>query len=121
MRRAPQKTQPASPQRKIKIVPLGIHGFDQVDLPLPVPSLQRLLALDRTADVPVFLISDETGASVFPGKARRQPLAMLIDAALQIGCYADIERAIFLVGDDVNISRHSGRVRGCGSQGQALG
>ncbi len=108
----------ASQQRRMEIIPFGIDRLDQIDLPSPVPAFQRLLALYRTADIPILLVPDETGAAI----TRQSPasaLTMFIDAALQIGCHADIERTVFLVGDDVDISRHAGRVLGRGSQGQA--
>lgn len=91
--------------------------LDQRDFPGAVPALQRFSPLDGCSDRAVFLVPDQLLAAVFRREPRRQRLAMLKDAAFQIGGDADVERAMLVVGNDVDISRHAGRMLGIGSSG----
>src|SRR4051794_4715104 len=47
-------------QRLVEVVPFRVHAVDEADLPGARPVLDRLLALDRVADVFETLVVDET-------------------------------------------------------------
>lgn len=54
----PEDPRPSLPKLVIQIPPIRVHRLDQLDLPLPVPSLERFFALDRRADRSMLLIPD---------------------------------------------------------------
>ena len=72
-------------------------------------------------DIPELLVPNELLAAVFRGEAGCLCFAMFVDAAFEIGRHADVERAVFMVGNDVDISRHTSRMLVIGSSGQARG
>ncbi len=108
-----------SPELRIEVALVWIETFDDFDLPLSIPALEGLLALDRRSYVIVLLMANHTIASIFARKTGCDALAMLPNAPFNIGRDADIQRAAFLIGDDVNTSCHACRMLGDGSSGKA--
>ena len=77
-----------------KVAPLGIVAFDQIELPLARPLLQRLFALDSVADALEELTMYELGHAIFLSEAGHQSLLVLIDSSSDVVCYSYIERSI---------------------------
>ena len=102
----------SSPQAAIKFLPVRVHHLDEGDLAGTGPLLQGLFAGDGVADVEVVLVLDETLAAVAAGEALGGFGLVLVDAAGEVGRDADIERAVALACEDVDVSGHSQMVRG---------
>jgi hypothetical protein len=97
---ARSQRQQAQPHRKVP--PLGVLGVDEVDLPLPVPPLELLLAQDRGLHLAEHLEVDEAVDPVAAGEAREQSLAVLHQALDQVRRDADIDRAVVPVREEIN-------------------
>ena len=82
----------AQPHRQV--MPIAIGRVDQVDLPLPVPVLELLLARDRGDHVAKHLKMDQQVHFVTRRKPRRRRIAVLPKAGDEIGRHADIQRAV---------------------------
>ena len=83
-------------------MPVGILAFNQVDLPLPVPALQLLLARDGGADIAELLEPDEAMDVVAACEALDLTVSMLPKSRDQIAGNADVKRAVRLAGKDVD-------------------
>lgn len=92
-----RKTQP-----HCEVHPIRILAFDQVDLPLPVPSLELLFAQDRPLHVAKLLEANQHVHAIIGGEAGQRFAAMLPQPRKQIGCHADVERAVSLAGEDID-------------------
>ncbi|WP_443025074.1 hypothetical protein [Sphingomonas sp. M1-B02] len=73
-----------------QIAPIRVQGFDQFDLPGPVPFLDALLADDRVLDFVVMLDIDEANSRVLRGKLAAGVFAVLGDALGDRGGYAGV-------------------------------
>src|SRR5215212_8596362 len=95
----------------VPILPFGVHGVDEPDLPGARPVLHRALALDRVADVLEALVPDEPPQPV----CLREPLdgagAVLPRAQREVGGHAEIERAVAPIAHQVHPAarRHGAR------------
>src|SRR5215212_5934864 len=95
----------------VPILPFGVHGVDEPDLPGARPVLHRALALDRVADVLEALVPDEPPQPV----CLREPLdgagAVLPRAQREIGGHAEIERAVAPIAHQIHPAalRHGAR------------
>ena len=70
--------------------------------------LGRALALDGVADVGMGLVSDEASQAVALSEAVHRAGAVLPDAAAEVACHAEVERAVGAVGDDVDVAAAHG-------------
>src|SRR3546814_12720897 len=103
-----------------EVGPLRIVALDQVDLPRARPALQRLLAADCRLDAVKHIEIDE-GLHALPlREAFDEPLAMLIDAAWQVVCHADVERAIGPAGKTIDVVRHAPQLAPLRPSGSSL-
>ena len=82
-----------SNEGRIQVLPFGIAAFDQLDLPLPPPSLDALFLGNGVGDVIELLIPDEPRHIVFGSEAGQHLVAMLPHPASQISGHAGVERA----------------------------
>ena len=76
-----------------EIIPVRVGLFDQPDLPIALPGLERFLPADRQQDIRVMFDEDQVRQSVFAAENRSGAAPMLIDARGEIGSDADIEDA----------------------------
>ena len=99
------------PQRHGQITPLGIGAIDQVDLPLPAPVLELLLARDRMVHIAEHLEVDEAIDGVAGGETRRRAITVLPDALYQVRGDTDVQRAVVPVRKNVDarvaLDRHA--------------
>src|SRR5690606_22335711 len=77
-------------------------GIDQVDLPLPAPALELLVAGDRTVHIAECLEVDETDHAVSGGEARNGAGTVFPQAFHQVRGHADIDRAVMPAGENVD-------------------
>src|SRR5215212_7787005 len=95
----------------VQVLPFGVHGVDEPDLPGARPVLHRALALDRVADVLEALVPDEPPQPV----CLREPLdgagAVLPGAQREVGGHAEIERAVAPIAHQIHPAalRHGAR------------
>src|ERR1700722_11948442 len=89
-------------QCRIQIIPIGIHLVNEADFPRARPMLDRLLALNRVADIVELLLVDEKLEPVSLRESVDQPLAMLIDASEQIAGDTDVKYSATSVGHEVD-------------------
>ena len=85
-----------------KINPLGIFGFNQIDLPTATPVFQLLLSGDRVGHVAKHLEADKAIHRIFRRISGRQLVAVLEQALDQVRRYAYVERAVRLAGEYVD-------------------
>ncbi len=85
-----------------KVRPMWILALEQVDLPLPMPSLELFLTGNRARHVAEHLEMNEAVDVVTPGEAGNDAVAMLPEPARQVRRDADVERAIMPIGKDVD-------------------
>jgi hypothetical protein len=85
-----------------KVAPVRVGRLDQIDLPRTVPVLQLLLAGNRREHVAVHLEPYEPLDLVLLGEAWRHRFAMLPQSLFEVGCYADVECAAWLAGENVD-------------------
>lgn len=76
-------------------------GFDQLDLPLPLPVLDLLLARDRGVHRPGEFEPDERFDAIAFGEAVEVVDPMLADALDQVRGDAGVERAVARAGHDI--------------------
>jgi hypothetical protein len=97
----------AQPRRQI--VPVRVFAFDQIDLPLPTPVFQLLLARDGGGHVVEQFVADEAVDAVLACEARNCSAAVLPQAGDQVAGHADVEGAVRLAGEDVDAGLAFGR------------
>jgi hypothetical protein len=90
----------AQPHRQIP--PLGIRLVDEVDLPLPMPTLQLLLTQDRSLHVCEQFEADKPVNFVLRRKSRRRAFAVLPNPTEQIRSNAGIKRPVMTTGENVD-------------------
>src|SRR3546814_1809978 len=89
-------------------------------LPRARPAFQRLLAADGRLDAVKHIEIDEGLHAVPLREAVDEPLAMLIDAAWQVVCHADVERAIGPAGKTIDVVRHAPQLAPLRPSGSSL-
>ena len=100
LRFARSKRWQAQPYRQVG--PLRVALVDQIDLPLPMPALQLLLAQDRRFHLAEQFIVYEQVDGVLRGESRKRIVAMLPEPGDEVGGYADVDRAVGLARKDVD-------------------
>jgi hypothetical protein len=90
----------AQPHRQVP--PFRVLGIDQVDLPLPAPILELLLANDGPFHVPEHLEMDEPEDGVARGEAGQQPFAMLHEPLEKVRRDANVNRAVLPVREKID-------------------
>src|SRR3546814_13275812 len=103
-----------------EVGPLRIVALDQGDLPRARPAFQRLLAADGRLDAVKHLELDEGLHAVPLREAVDEPLAMLLDAAWQVVCHADVARAIGPAGKTIAVVRPAPRLAPLRPSGSSL-
>ena len=81
---------------------MRVGRLDEIDFPRPVPVLQLLLAGYRRKHVPVHFEPDQPFDAVLVRKPRLRALAVLPQAAFEVGCYTDVQRAPRLARKDIH-------------------
>src|SRR3546814_613708 len=95
------------PNRQID--PPRIFGFDQIDLPLPMPTLELLFPTDGLLHRVAHFETDEIVDGISPGEARNAVRAVLMQASQQVRRHPNIDRAIGLAGEDIDPRRSEER------------
>jgi hypothetical protein len=85
-----------------QVPPLRVLGVDEVDLPLPMPSLELLLAHDRPLHVAEHLEMDEAVDFVARGEAGEHSLAMLDKPLEQVRGDTDVDGTVVPAREDVD-------------------
>jgi hypothetical protein len=96
--RLPFNQSPFNPQ----IPPLRVILLDQVDLPLPVPVLQLLLARNRFGHPVKRFGVHQADRAIIRRKTWRRSRAVLVQSRCEVGRDADVERAALLAGENVS-------------------
>lgn len=86
-----------------QISPMWVLFLDELALPIPPPSLQLLLARDRDGIVVERLPTNERVHAVAFGESRNKTLLMFNYAANEIVRYADVQRALWLACEDIDV------------------
>ena len=94
------KRQQAQPNRQI--MPIGVLALDQIDLPLPMPAFQLLLAGNGAFHVAEQFVAHEAVDLVATGEAFDGFIAMMPQSANQVAGDAYVKRPMSLTGEDVN-------------------
>jgi hypothetical protein len=90
-------------QPLIQIMPVGILFFDEANLPVAFPAFQACLALYSLANVFVDLKVDQRMDMVLLGEAFHYIAFVLIDALDEIGRHTNIQCAVLLAREDINV------------------
>ena len=85
-----------------KVDPLRVFAFDQIDLPLPMPSLELLFACDGGQHVLEKFIPSQQMDAILRSEALNLACAMLIETRKQIGSDANVQRPVGFAGEDVD-------------------
>jgi hypothetical protein len=75
---------------RIKVAPVRIRPFNQLNFPSPPPSLDRFLTKDRRLHGPVHLIPDQSMDLVFPGETFHLIVLVLPNSAGEVGSDTDV-------------------------------
>ena len=94
------KRRQAQPHRQIR--PMRIALVDQVDLPLPMPTLQLLLAHDRWLHVAEQLKVDKAMDGIARGESGERIVAMLPHSRDKIGRYTGVKSAVMPARKDID-------------------
>ena len=88
--------------RIMQILPVGVHGFDQPDLPPPLPFLYLLFSGNGLFHGMAMLVPNKYFDVMLRGKARRRFVLVIANALPQCACHPDIERSAITACQDVN-------------------
>jgi len=99
----PGLARPSTTLRQVhrKVLPFGIPGVDQSNLPCSRPPLHGSLAPDGIRDVGVRFVIDQTMQLVAAGEYRAEATLVPRYASRKIARHADKRRSVRSVGDDV--------------------
>src|SRR5215213_4456795 len=89
-----------------KVLPFRITLLDQLDLPLPAPTLHPFLGRDRLQRIIEGFGIDEAKHLLLPDESRAPALAVLDDALSQAVGDADVQSAAALARHDVDAVGH---------------
>ena len=81
---------------------MGILAFDKVDLPLPMPALELLLARDRFVHGFELFEADQTIDPVSGCEALHLAGSVLIQPCDQVRSHADVQRSVWLTRKNVD-------------------
>ena len=90
-------------QPLIKIQPLRIVGFNQLQLPRPPPALDPLLASDGFSDRVMRFVPDQSMDVVGLGEAWYGASPMFIDAPSKIIGHPDVQGSVSLTGQNIDV------------------
>jgi hypothetical protein len=93
-------------QSLVEIIPFGIEGVDEPDLPGSRPMFHRFLFLDRGADIVENFIIDQVLESVSPREAVDQAFAMFETPLRQIAGDAGVKYSVAPTAHHVNVCGH---------------
>jgi hypothetical protein len=93
----------SSEQRRIQVLPLGVHLLDQPDLPRTGPLLDVLFPLNGWQDLLVPLEPNQALQAVSARESRLAACSVLPTTPDNVRRYANLQRAILSVRHDVNI------------------
>src|SRR6185503_5392286 len=86
---------------RIQIAPVRIGFLDELDLPRPLPRLDRLFAADGGFHRLMHFEPDEVVYAMTPSEALGHAVSVLPDTRRKVGSDADIQRAIEATGEQV--------------------
>jgi hypothetical protein len=89
--------------------PIRINRFDKLNFPRALPSFHRFFAGNGVADIEEMFDIDEARDIVAVGEPGNDFAFVLKDTARQITGDADVKRAMFFDGKNVNDTAHAGR------------
>src|SRR3546814_9620693 len=89
-----------------EVAPGWVGLLDERELPFPIPTLQRLLALDGGLDAFMHFEEHENLHLVPPGEAVDDGSAVLVNPPHEVVRHADVERAVALTRHDVDVAGH---------------
>jgi hypothetical protein len=89
---------PFNPQ----IAPFGVKRFNEVDLPLPMPPLQLLLARNCIGHPVKSLCVDQADRAIIRRKTWCRPRAMLVQSRRKVRRDANVKRSALLAGENVS-------------------
>jgi hypothetical protein len=96
----------ASRREVCEFTPIWIDGLNEFDFPGALPSLHGFFSRNSVTDIKEMLDIDKSSDIVAAGKAGNEFVFMLKDATRQIAGNADIKRAIFFAGENINNTTH---------------
>src|SRR5215208_5065793 len=99
-----QAPQEPSKQRRIEVVPVGIHLLDFAQLPNTLPLLHLEFAQTSLVQVVVSRIPDEQLAPIFPREAADETVAVLPRALHEIARDPDVQGAVSSARHDVDVA-----------------
>ena len=85
-----------------QIDPLGVFGFDQIDLPTAMPVFQLFLSRDRIGHIIEHFKTDKAIYRILRRISGRQLITVLVKALDQVRRYANVQRAIGSAGEYVD-------------------
>jgi hypothetical protein len=89
-------------QPDCQIRPMRVVRIDEVDLPLPVPALQLLLAQDRRFHFSKLFEMNEYVNGILGRETGVHVIAMLPNPSDEVGCNPDVDRAVRLARKDIS-------------------
>jgi hypothetical protein len=95
---------------EIEVRPVGIHLFDQSDLPIPAPLLEALLSRNRLIDALVSFVPDEPLDIVLCGESRNDFGFVFMDAPGQIVGDAKIKRSMPTTCQEIDVVSYAASV-----------
>ena len=96
---ARSKRRQTQPHRQIR--PMRVALIDQIDLPLPMPALQLLLAQNRRLHLAEQFEMDEAMDRVARGEPGKRIIAMLPHSRDEVGRHADIQSPVMPARKDI--------------------
>jgi hypothetical protein len=91
----------------VEIIPIRILFIDQSRLPIAPPFLEFFLASDRAYGVIENLKQDQLVDPVSLRESRHDLDLVLMDTSNEVVRYTNVQRAVFLTRQDVDVVRHS--------------
>ncbi len=86
----------------VQISPAEVHFFNNSDFPIALPFFQLLFAAYCPDHLAMMLIPNQKDCIIIRGKTAKSLILMIVDAAPEITCNADVNRAPVTVRSNVN-------------------
>ena len=99
-------------QRWVKIGPMRVFAFDQIDFPVALPLLDLPFPDERCLKAFMAFEPHETVHAVFGGKAGDGACFVLPNAAREFEARTDVQRAVGLAGEEINKRPRADRYMG---------
>src|SRR3954468_11791820 len=98
-------------------MPVGIVAFDQLDLPIPPPAFEALLANNCGGGIVEDFVIDELIDAMVMGEAGNKFFLVLVYTPDEVVRYADVDCPVFTTRQDVDVEMSDhGECRGYGSR-----